>query len=66
MPMWYLGLMVPIGPTAVWLALWTREKWRNRNAKIRRALHSQWANRAARERYCQEGWQYIYKGDVDA
>lgn len=65
MPMWQLGLLVPIGPMAVWLALWAQEKWANRNAEIRRALHSQWANWEARQRRCQEGYQYIYKGDVD-
>lgn len=66
MPMWYLGLLVPIGPMAVWMALWAQEKWRNRNAKIRRVLHNQWVNWEARKRCCQEGCQYIYKGDVDA
>lgn len=54
MPMWYLGLLVPIGPMAVWLALWAHEKWKNRNAKIRRALHNQWVNWETRQRCYKE------------
>ena len=55
MPMWHLNLIIPAWVGLVLLAVRMKEKWENRNSKIRRLVKQNWENHERRKKYFMAG-----------
>ena len=64
MPMWSLSLIIPAWVGTVLLAIRIKEKWENRNSKIRRLIKQNWENHERRKKYFMAGCDMkILKGN---